>query len=498
MNEGERTESERRERFPSSVSTQTPLPLFAPGDPVPNLEMWTLVRKLGGGGFGEVWLARHDRKGEAAVKFCTDSKARHKLVTHEKVVVARVMKHGGNHPNIVPMLECNLSGDIPWLMYEYVEGGTLEEAVAQWRELSPPRRLGRAVRVLHAVSTALSRFHRLDPPLVHRDLKPQNILMMAGQTPRITDFGIGGAAREANPTNPTDPNDPGSGLAVRVPTFLQTAGSSQYAPHEQFLGAPPSPRDDVFALGVIGYQLVLADLKAIPSSDAASVLRALRIPSELSSLIVRSVALDPEKRPKDAGEWEEKLGALVKKKTAASKPSLPALPPVGDGDEATEELEPIGDSDPILPAPPRTLALASRGRWYCRPADQPNAEWALVTKTPATLYILAGEAYRFSIQSTATEKDVAGIIALAGITSLHYLNLSFCPGVTDAGLELVKALTGLRQLYLRGSSHITDAGLIHLHTLMELRTLDLTDCQQLSGAAVADLQSALPACKILH
>ena len=66
-------------------------------------------------------------KGDAAVKFCTDPAARHQLVTHEQTVVARVMKHGGDHPNVVPLLECNLSGDIPWLMYEYVEGGTLAE-----------------------------------------------------------------------------------------------------------------------------------------------------------------------------------------------------------------------------------------------------------------------------------------------------------------------------------------------------------------------------------
>jgi hypothetical protein len=61
-----------------------------------------------------------------------------------------------------------------------VEGGALAEAVEGWRELPPPRRLGRAVKVLHAPAGALGTFRRFDPPLVQRDLKPQNVLMSHG------------------------------------------------------------------------------------------------------------------------------------------------------------------------------------------------------------------------------------------------------------------------------------------------------------------------------
>lgn len=287
-----------------------PRPGFAVGNTVPGLSSWLLERKLGGGGFGEVWLTKHewnDKEKLRAIKFCLDPEARHRLVTHERNVVVRVMKYAGNHPNIVPLLDCNLDGDTPWLMYEYVEGGTLVEFIKEWRELPLAKRLGRAVRTLYAVAGALSACHRLDPPLVHRDMKPQNILM-AGSVPRITDFGIGGLAVLSK----EDAHD------VRLPTVLQSAGTRIYAPPEQMFGNLPSPRDDVYALGIIAYQTLVGDLLTAPDANATAELRMMRIPDELSALIVSSVAMNPERRPKDASEWETKLAAIIEK--AKKKP----------------------------------------------------------------------------------------------------------------------------------------------------------------------------------
>src|SRR3954467_7687674 len=105
-------------------------PRFAPDDPVDRAENWLLVRELGRGGFGEVWLVRHEWKDERrAVKFCTHPDVRHRLIGHEKTVLLRVMRSAGGHPNIVPLLEYSLKAEIPWLMYEYVEGGTLATAI---------------------------------------------------------------------------------------------------------------------------------------------------------------------------------------------------------------------------------------------------------------------------------------------------------------------------------------------------------------------------------
>jgi serine/threonine protein kinase len=314
--------------------------------------------------------------------------------------------------------------------------------------------------------------------------------MSKGGTPRITDFGIGGAAVEATKT------DPGSGLAVRVPTILQMAGSSRYAPAEQVLGAPPHPRDDVYALGVIAYQLILADINADPSSNAARTLRALRIPAELVTLIVSSIALDPERRPHDATEWEAVLAALMKKKTAKA----PATTSTSDDfdDDPKEVFDAISESEIANATVSQTLTVAARGRWYSRPAGQPKANWELVASTPAEVRVSPGEVYRFSIKTTATDKDVEAVAALAGLASLRYLNLSYCDGVTDEWLACLKDFPGLRQLFLRGCSKITDAGLLHLHALTELQTVELTDCPQLTAVGIGALQIALPKCKLLR
>jgi eukaryotic-like serine/threonine-protein kinase len=487
-------EDNTRAQTHTDVLRQTPPPLFQPGDHLPNLEMWILQRRIGGGGFGEVWLAQHPGKGNAAVKFCTDPAARHKLVTHEKAVVARVMKHCGHHPNVVPLLECNLSGDIPWLMYEYVEGGTLADALDSWRALTPPRRLGKAVLTLYAIAGALGTFHQLSPPLVHRDMKPHNVLM-AGAVPRITDFGVGGAALEAAHADGGGPM-PDSSLAVRMPTMLQTVGSSKYASPEQMFGSPPSPRDDVYALGVIAYQLILADLKALPGNEAERELRALRIPSDLVALIVKSVALDPQRRPADATEWERRLADLLRKKTATRAPAPKPAPP---RDEPTELLQALSDSAIAASAPTQTITIAARGRWYTRvAADRLVADWELVATTPAEVRVTPGEVYRFSIHSAATQADVCAIGDLAGLTTLRYLNLSFCNGVTDDGLARVSAFTNLRQLFLRGCRNITDAGLAHLRALTSLHALELTDSTGLTAEGVDALQEALPNCKIVR
>ncbi len=169
-------------------------PRFAPGQPLPGKPGWVLVEPLGVGGFGEVWLARHARMASlsGAVKFCHGDAARD--LQHESGLIDRVMA-AGKHPNIVPLLDVNLDGDTPWVMFEYVHGGDLSDLIREGQALPREQRLDRTLTALGELAAAVGHFHRLTPAVVHRDLKPSNILRDRGTDKlRITDFGIGATA----------------------------------------------------------------------------------------------------------------------------------------------------------------------------------------------------------------------------------------------------------------------------------------------------------------
>src|SRR5215510_3446101 len=112
---------------------------------------------------------------------------------------------------------------------------------------------------------------------------------MEGKHPRVTDFGIGGAAVGTEEAAKLFPE-----LLVQLPVELRGGGSRRYAPPEQMFGSKPHPRDDVYALGVIAYQMAMDDLEMSPGTNAIDELRERRLPPQFLELIVRSVFLNPD------------------------------------------------------------------------------------------------------------------------------------------------------------------------------------------------------------
>jgi hypothetical protein len=241
---------------------QCALPKRRKGAPVAENGMpgWTLTRFLGRGSFGEVWQAQSPHHPEPrAVKFFTSPEAK-QWITAEQQTLYHVQKTLPKHPNVVSFLDVALAGKpFPYLVLEYAGGGSLEEWVLR-REQD---RLPLEKRVLvEGVVRGLAQAH--EHGIAHRDLKPANILLTGDRDalPKIADFGLGRVA-----TARAEGSAQASQAAV--------VGTTMYLPPEAlqpFVKRSPE-QDDVFAVGVIWYQLLVGRLER-PPYDFAERLRA--------------------------------------------------------------------------------------------------------------------------------------------------------------------------------------------------------------------------------
>jgi formylglycine-generating enzyme required for sulfatase activity len=332
--------SQRSPADPSGRTTERPPPLegpldllpflpsrpprFRPGDRPTGIGDWELEELLGVGGFGEVWKARNANLPDpVALKFCLDPQTA-EVLRNEASLLGRVMSQG-RHPGIVRLLHTYLKANPPCLEYEYVPGGDLAGLLARWHRDPPPTLGEDAARLMHELAGIVAFAHRLEPPIVHRDLKPANVLLEprdgGGFALRVADFGIGGLSH--------DVDLPGTRSTTRGPmllTMLRCAHTPLYASLQQRLGEPPHPRDDVYSLGVIWYQLLTGHraIVGVPA-DWRDELAERGVPEAAVRLLGACLASQPGRRPADAGVLAEALAGLLSPATVVE--TSPAGPP---------------------------------------------------------------------------------------------------------------------------------------------------------------------------
>jgi serine/threonine protein kinase len=251
-------------------------------------------------------------KKPVALKFCLDPAAA-KVLRNEAAVLDRVMGQG-KHPGIVQLLDTHLKAETPCLEYEYVDGGDLTGLIQEWHRAKGGPTPHQAAKVILRLAEIMGFAHRLKPdPIVHRDLKPANILVQRtaeGEAHfKVADFGIGGVA---------------VGQAIRETSrgttrgrFLTSALHGSYTPlyasPQQMRGEPPDPRDDVYSLGVIWYQLLTGELAAGRPGGARwrKKLAEQGMPPEMAELLECCFEDNPDDRPQDAYALANQISRLV-------------------------------------------------------------------------------------------------------------------------------------------------------------------------------------------
>ena len=309
---GRTVSSQLRLTRPEDLLTLLPVrgPRFKVGDRPPGVGDWELEELLGMGGFGEVWKAKNPYMAErVALKFCLDPQAA-KTLRHEAAVVGRV-KQQGKQPGIVQLRHTYLSAEAPCLEYEFVSGGDLTSFVYQQLKRNQGKLpVEMVTNIMRRILRGVRYAHRLTPPIVHRDLKPANILVQRLPDNKIdlliADFGIGGVAASCE----LKEGQQGAAGGQYLTTGMRGSCTPLYCSPQQAQGDPPDPRDDVHALGVIWYQLLVGDMNKPAGTDWHYELSQRQVPRPIIGLLGRCVSSIAERRPADAGLLADELDKL--------------------------------------------------------------------------------------------------------------------------------------------------------------------------------------------
>lgn len=259
---------------------------------------YSLERELGRGGMGIVYLARDvqlDR--DVAIKVLPAEMAASPAARERFLREARTAA-GLSHPHIVPIHRVGETGGFVFFVMSYVDGETLGDRLRTRGPLPPAE----AARVLREVAWALAYAHGRG--IVHRDVKPDNILLEAGTgRAMVSDFGI---AQDGGP--------PGGDRAAGP-----LAGTAHFMSPEQAAGLPVDGRSDLYALGVVGYLAVSGRLPFDAANVPALLVRqaseaapgvlgsAPGLPPALARAIDRCLARDPDDRPPSGEALAEEL-----------------------------------------------------------------------------------------------------------------------------------------------------------------------------------------------
>jgi len=261
---------------------------------------YELEHKIGEGGMARVYLGRDLRLNRRVA-----IKIPHRHTSGDADFLDR-FRHEAQaaailaHPNIVDVYDVGYDGDVHYIVMEYVEGTDLKTLINR----EGPLPVARAVDIAEQIARGLSAAHKAG--MVHRDIKPQNVIVTPDGQARITDFGVAK-----------------SHLSTALTETGVSFGTVDYISPEQAQGRPATPQSDIYALGIVLYEMLTARLPFKGDSAVAVAMKHVteepppprrfnsQIPVQLEALVLRAIDKDPARRPRSALEFADLLAGYA-------------------------------------------------------------------------------------------------------------------------------------------------------------------------------------------
>ena len=373
---------------------------------------YKLLERVGSGGMSVVYKAHDLSLGRlVAVKML------HESLTGDEGFLQRFQHEAHaaanlQHQNIVTVHDIGQDGYRHYIVMEFVDGRTLKQIIRQQAKLGQPMPINRALDLIIQVCNGIGYAHRAH--LVHCDVKPQNILVTRDDRVKVADFGIARAVSEASQQHDA-----------------RAWGTPQYFSPEQASGHPPSPASDVYAIGIILFEMLTGQMPFQAESHTAYALKHIHeppplvtslnpmVPPQLEQIVAKVLAKEPAGRYRTAGQ----LGRILSTYRQSSQEETGPIYPVT---AVTTPIIPVAEQKTQLHQfiPPRLDRQEdedTRSNIVVH-SDHPQPEHALAeTAVSEPLY------YTTSPAAEQTETDwiaislgVTALVLLIGLIPLWY------------------------------------------------------------------------------
>jgi serine/threonine protein kinase len=359
-------------------------------------DRYRLIRRIASGGMGTVWEAEdtvlHRR---VAVKLLSDALASQSRFA-DRFRREALAAAGLSHPAVASVFDYGENGGPPYIVMELVDGETLSDRLHREGRLPPDE----AVRIAVAVAAALQAAH--DAGIVHRDVKPGNVMLTKSGDVRVLDFGISAAA-----------GAPLTATGARM-------GTATYLSPEQARGEPPTIASDLYSLAVMLYEMLAGRPPFVADNPVAVASMHLHqapapvtdlvpgLAAPIAATLERSLAKDPSGRPESAAAFAASLTGQTTTKPAHTEATALLPPP-----EPTAVLDPEPGRTPVAPGRAKTRPPARRRLpiWAIAAASMAAALIALFA-----LLLSRGSPSSPNPPGSSTAADTVRIPSVAGLS----------------------------------------------------------------------------------